>query len=343
MLLQNVSPSNPPAYDELLKFQTQEGLDPDMASSEKFIVSLKSKGARTEVINTYKQNQVDGNLKTLSNDISWEYAETTENPDPNGDPIPTGKWLPGGPESFADRKDRDAKIREYKNDPYKRNIKTAPNNPYKSIGSGASTVLCNQQKRKTTSFWITKDEIKNIFEKKFKRSRGEITDEFIWKNASSLRGISIAGSKSEFHYPFDFNKKTSKRSKNSPENDAKKMTLDPNITYTIIGFTTSKWSSPKRTIGVTNKRQNAIVNWTGWKDKKWFAIDLDSPHKNDKNLTEYTMTAEEELKDQKSKDIISLRMGQSMLKKDQHLMKQKKQCQVTTVHTKKILKLMWKW
>ena len=314
MLLQNVSPSNPPAYDELLKFQTQEGLDPDMASSEKFIVSLKSKGARTEVINTYKQNQVDGNLKTLSNDISWEYAETTENPDPNGDPIPTGKWLPGGPESFADRKDRDAKIREYKNDPYKRNIKTAPNNPYKSIGSGASTVLGNQQKRKTTSFWITKDEIKNIFEKKFKRSRGEITDEFIWKNASSLRGISIAGSKSEFHYPFDFNKKTSKRSKNSPENDAKKMTLDPNITYTIIGFTTSKWSSPKRTIGVTNKRQNAIVNWTGWKDKKWFAIDLDSPHKNDKNLTEYTMTAEEELKDQKSKDIISLRMGQSMLK-----------------------------
>ena len=34
--------------------------------------------------------------------------------------------------------------------------------------------------------------------------------------------------------------KTSKRSKNS-QNDAKKMALDPNITYTIIGFTTSKW------------------------------------------------------------------------------------------------------
>ena len=56
------------------------------------------------------------------------------------------------------------------------------------------------------------------------------------------------------------------------------------------------------------------------------------------------MTAEEELKDQKSKDIISLRMGQSMLKEGSTLDEAKEtMSSYSTEHTKKILKLMWKW
>ena len=54
MLLQNVSPST--TNDQVKNYPDKEKIDPDMASSEKFIVSLKSRGMKNSV-NKYIQTK----------------------------------------------------------------------------------------------------------------------------------------------------------------------------------------------------------------------------------------------------------------------------------------------